>query len=157
MLSTRFTTLVGCTAPVQRASVATGAPLELVAAVSKAGGLGMIGAALTGLSSRTLAERLDRAHALTERPFGDPGACAPSPDSPGSRSIWTAPRFSKAATARPLQIRDLTSPAGRILVGMISHAYRGSTRVIDLYSLSLEQSPFFRTISISIARPASSC
>ena len=70
MLATRFTTLVGCAVPVQQAGMGAGAPPELAAAVSNAGGLGMIGAAINGLNVTTLAERLDRAQALTDRPFG---------------------------------------------------------------------------------------
>ena len=48
MLSTRFTKLVGCTIPIQLAGMgAVGLP-ELAAAVSQAGGLGMLGTARGG-------------------------------------------------------------------------------------------------------------
>jgi NAD(P)H-dependent flavin oxidoreductase YrpB (nitropropane dioxygenase family) len=43
---------------------------QLAAAVSEAGGLGMIGTAHPGLSVRTLTTLLDRTAALTTRPFG---------------------------------------------------------------------------------------
>src|SRR6266542_3389977 len=70
MLSTRFTELVGCAVPIQQAGMGAAAPPELAAAVSNAGGLGMIGAAQIGLNPTTLGHRLDRAHALTAQPFG---------------------------------------------------------------------------------------
>jgi len=46
------------------------APPELVAAVSEAGGLGMLGTAHPGLTPASLANRLDRLCALTDKPFG---------------------------------------------------------------------------------------
>jgi nitronate monooxygenase len=70
MLSTRFTKLVGCTIPIQLAGMgAVGSP-ELAAAVSEAGGLGMLGTARAGLNPTTLATLLDRTRQLTSRPFG---------------------------------------------------------------------------------------
>ena len=42
MLSTRFTRLVGCSVPVQQAAMGPVNTVELAAAVSDAGGLGMI-------------------------------------------------------------------------------------------------------------------
>ena len=70
MPSTRFTKLVGCTIPIQLAGMgAVGSP-ELVAAVSEAGGLGMLGTARAGLNPTTLATLLDRTRQLTSRSFG---------------------------------------------------------------------------------------
>ena len=43
MLATRFTELVGCTVPIQQAGMGVVAQPELAAAVSEAGGLGMVG------------------------------------------------------------------------------------------------------------------
>ena len=42
MLNTRFTELVGCSVPIQQAGMGAVAPPELAAAVSEAGGLGML-------------------------------------------------------------------------------------------------------------------
>ena len=70
MIATRFTGLVGCAAPVQQAGMGAVAPPELAAAVSEAGGLGMLGTARAGLSPATLAPLLDRVRALTAKPFG---------------------------------------------------------------------------------------
>ncbi|WP_439408216.1 NAD(P)H-dependent flavin oxidoreductase [Bradyrhizobium sp. DASA03076] len=70
MLSTRFTKLVGCTIPIQLAGMgAVGSP-ELAAAVSEAGGLGMLGTARAGLNPTTLAPLLHRTRELTRGPFG---------------------------------------------------------------------------------------
>jgi NAD(P)H-dependent flavin oxidoreductase YrpB (nitropropane dioxygenase family) len=70
VISTRFTELLGCTVPVQQAGMGALAPPELAAAVSEAGGLGMLGTARAGLSPATLAPLLDQTRARTSRPFG---------------------------------------------------------------------------------------
>lgn len=70
MISTRFTELVGCTLPIQQAGMGSVSPPELAAAVSEAGGLGMVGTARAGLAPATLASLLDRMRALAARPFG---------------------------------------------------------------------------------------
>jgi nitronate monooxygenase len=70
MITTRFTELVGCTIPIQQAGMGAVAPPELAAAVSEAGGLGMLGTAHPGLTAASLAKRLDRLRALTNKPFG---------------------------------------------------------------------------------------
>ena len=71
MLTTRFTELVGCTVPIQQAGMGAAAPPELAAAVSNAGGLGMLGTARSGAGTRPALERLlDQTRALTDRPFG---------------------------------------------------------------------------------------
>src|SRR5919112_409052 len=71
MLTTRFTELVGCEVPIQQAGMGAVSPPELVAAVSNAGGLGMLGRA--GWGGRKLANLnrlIDQVEALTGRPFG---------------------------------------------------------------------------------------
>jgi NAD(P)H-dependent flavin oxidoreductase YrpB (nitropropane dioxygenase family) len=70
MLTTRFTKLVGCEIPIQQAGMGAAAPPELAAAVSEAGGLGMLGTARAGLNPTTLAGLLDRTRELTNRTFG---------------------------------------------------------------------------------------
>jgi nitronate monooxygenase len=68
VLKTRFTELVGCNLPIQLAGMPGVCTVELVAAVSESGGLGMTAAPLT--PPRVLAAELDRLRALTKRPFG---------------------------------------------------------------------------------------
>jgi nitronate monooxygenase len=70
MTATRFTELVGCTVPIQQAGMGAVAPPELAAAVSEAGGLGMLGTARPGVTPATLADLLDKVHRLTNRAFG---------------------------------------------------------------------------------------
>ena len=70
MLTTRFTKLVGCEIPIQQAGMGAAAPPELAAAVSEAGGFGMLGTARAGLNPETLAKLLERTRALTNRAFG---------------------------------------------------------------------------------------
>jgi nitronate monooxygenase len=70
MITTRFTELVGCTVPIQQAGMGAASPPTLVAAVSEAGGLGMLGTARGGLTAITLADLLEQVRSLTDRPFG---------------------------------------------------------------------------------------
>lgn len=70
MITTRFTELVGCTVPIQQAGMGAASPPTLVAAVSEAGGLGMLGTARGGLTAITLADLLEQVRSLTGRPFG---------------------------------------------------------------------------------------
>jgi len=70
MLTTRFTKLVGCEIPIQQAGMGAASPPELAAAVSEAGGFGMLGTARAGLNPATLANLLDRTRTLTNRAFG---------------------------------------------------------------------------------------
>ena len=66
-LPTRFTRLVGCRVPIQLAPMGSGVVSpELAAAVSRAGGLGM----LQGRETRPLAERLDATAKLDGLPLG---------------------------------------------------------------------------------------
>ena len=71
VLITRFTELVGCAVPIQQAGMGAVSPPELAAAVSDAGGLGMVGTARWGGRQLPALERLlDDVLTLTDRPFG---------------------------------------------------------------------------------------
>ena len=70
MLATRFTELVGCTTPIQLAGMGAVATPGLAAAVSNAGGLGMLGTARPGLNISTLDKILGQLRDFTSRPFG---------------------------------------------------------------------------------------
>ena len=80
---TCFTELVGCEIPIQQAAFGT-LSVELVTAVSAAGGLGMIGAPLA--SADALSAAFDRIRAITDAPVGvnfvapffDPGRDGPA-------------------------------------------------------------------------------
>lgn len=63
----RFTELVGCDLPIQCAAMGGVATPELAAAVSNAGGLGMLAA---GRHSEDLLAQVMATQALTDRPFG---------------------------------------------------------------------------------------
>ena len=67
-MDTTFTNLVGCTAPIQLAGMGPVCSDELCAAVSEAGGLGMITVAAT--SPETLEGRLDHIRRLSSHPVG---------------------------------------------------------------------------------------
>src|SRR5215211_3943294 len=68
MLTTRFTALAGVEHPVVLGGMGTGTSAALVAAVSGAGGLGVLGA--THLSPQRLADEVAAIRAATDRPFG---------------------------------------------------------------------------------------
>jgi NAD(P)H-dependent flavin oxidoreductase YrpB (nitropropane dioxygenase family) len=71
MLTTRFTELVGCTVPIQQAGMGAASPPALAAAVSNAGGLGMVGTARWGAQIVPgLTTLLNEADALTNQPYG---------------------------------------------------------------------------------------
>ena len=71
MIATRFTELVGCTRyRSSRQAWGRAHHPELVAAVSEAGALGMLGTARPGLTPATLADLLERTRLLTDKPFG---------------------------------------------------------------------------------------
>src|SRR4051794_3907213 len=68
MLSTRFTTLLGVDHPVVLGGMGNGTSPALVAAVSAAGGLGILGA--THLPPARLVADIGAIRAATDRPFG---------------------------------------------------------------------------------------
>ena len=68
MLTTKFTTLVGCSVPVQQAGMGGVAMRELAAAVADAGGLGMLGG--VRLPAPFLTDVLDQLRKQTRGPFG---------------------------------------------------------------------------------------
>lgn len=67
MLTTPFCRQIGIEAPVLSVGFGTGAGPELVAAVSNAGGCGVLGG--TGMGG-LIAERIEQTRTLTDRPFG---------------------------------------------------------------------------------------
>ena len=68
MLRTRFTDLVGCTVPIQQSPMGSFARPRLAAAVSAAGGLGMV--VVTGEQQERIAKRLDEALEMSPGPIG---------------------------------------------------------------------------------------
>lgn len=68
MLQTRFTTLLGCSVPLQQAGMGAVATLPLALAVADAGGLGMLGGVM--VPPPALAETLDALAARTTGTFG---------------------------------------------------------------------------------------
>ena len=70
MIETDFTELVGCTVPIQQAGMGGVSPPELVAAVSEAGALGMLGMGRPGVTAETIVGLLAEVRALTDKPFG---------------------------------------------------------------------------------------
>jgi nitronate monooxygenase len=78
MIQTRFTALFGIDHPLLNAPMAGAATADLAAAVSAAGGLGMIGASLSG-GPDWLREQIRLVRARTDRPFGV-GLISSAPD-----------------------------------------------------------------------------
>lgn len=68
MLATRFTKLVGCTAPIQQAGMGALANQHLAAAVANAGGQGML--SWSGMPADKMAETLDELRKQTTGVFG---------------------------------------------------------------------------------------
>ena len=68
MLTTSFTTLVGCDLPIQMAAIGALANPDLIAAVSNAGGFGMVAAGRSNVGR--IPELVDQVKAKTDRPIG---------------------------------------------------------------------------------------
>jgi nitronate monooxygenase len=68
MLTTRFTTLVGCSVPIQQAGMADLSSPRLAAAVAEAGGLGMV--SVYGATPAQIAQVLDTVRGQTSGVFG---------------------------------------------------------------------------------------
>ncbi len=68
MLTTRFTEMVGCSVPIQQAGLGTLANPRLAAAVTNAGGLGMV--SVSGGTPDEIAKWLDTAREKTSGPIG---------------------------------------------------------------------------------------
>lgn len=107
-----ITQLVGCAVPIQQAGMGAASPPELAAAVSEAGGLGMLGTARAGLNMSTLAALLGQTRQLTSRPFG---VNLRSVTSSGSRlrvlRVRTSPNSSMQGCRRCFSTSAFTSPS----------------------------------------------
>ena len=138
MLKTRFTELVGCSVPIQQAGMGAVAPPELAAAVSEAGGLGMLGTARPGGHSvKGLSSLLDRLTALTARPFGVNFIVSPLglPDAPHRclRSCVTAAEAFQGEVVGETPQLDGTRVAVRRLDSLAVN--RGTTGLIEAMPL----------------------
>jgi nitronate monooxygenase len=90
MIRTRFTALMGIEHPILNAPMSGAATAELAAAVSAAGGLGMIGASLAG-GPDWLREQIRLVRARTDRPFGV-GFISSAPDTASLMEVVLAER-----------------------------------------------------------------
>src|SRR5215470_2347996 len=68
MIHTSVCDLLGITHPIVLGGMATGTSVPLVAAVSNAGGLGILG--VTGLSATQIRDQIAAIRAATDKPFG---------------------------------------------------------------------------------------
>src|SRR4051794_1302509 len=90
MITTRLCQLFGIDHPIINAPMAGAATAELAAAVSAAGGLGMIGASLSG-GPEWLREQIRQVRARTDRPFGV-GLISSAPDTAELMAVLLAER-----------------------------------------------------------------
>ncbi|MDB5583563.1 MAG: nitronate monooxygenase [Bradyrhizobium sp.] len=101
MLRTRVTDLLGIEHPIVQGGMMWVGRAELAAAVSNAGGLGLI-TALTQPSPDALRAEIDRCRAMTDKPFGVNLTLLPSmnaPDYPGFRRAITESGITIVETA----------------------------------------------------------
>ena len=88
VLCTRLCDVLGIEYPVLNAPMGGGdAPAELAAAVSNAGGLGLIGGTTMG-GAEWLVAQIRSARELTERPLGVGGSTLKKGQRPGSVLLW---------------------------------------------------------------------
>jgi nitronate monooxygenase len=96
-LETPLCSLLGCRFPVLSVGFAAGAGPELVAAVSNAGGFGVLGAA--GMPPELIRAELERTRGLTGRPFGINLIIAADPEYPDEDRDWFLSQIAAAGDA----------------------------------------------------------
>ena len=96
-LDTPLCSLLGCGFPVLSVGFALGAGPELVAAVSNAGGFGVLGAG--GMPPEVICAEVERARGLTGRPFGVNLIIAADPEHPDEDRDWFLSQIAAAADA----------------------------------------------------------
>jgi NAD(P)H-dependent flavin oxidoreductase YrpB (nitropropane dioxygenase family) len=124
VLRTRFTDLLGVEHPIVLGGMSSGTNVELVAAVSQAGGLGILG--VTGRSPEQIREAADAIRARTTRPFGlnlllfmvgsriDPAAV--------EAAIGSGARVLSTAWGDPAPYVSSAHAAGQIVMHMVATA-----------------------------------
>ena len=128
MFATRFTALVGVEHPVVLGGMGTGTSPALVAAVSAAGGLGVLGA--THLSPKRLTDDVEAIRAATDRPFGVNFLLAFVDEERFATALALRPAVLSFAWPWPEQ--DLASyfarahEAGALVMHMVSEAAEGA-------------------------------
>ncbi len=96
-LDTPLCSLLGCRFPVLSVGFSEGAGPELVAAVSNAGGFGVLGAA--GMGPELIPAEVERTRGLTSRPFGVNLIIAPDPEDPDGDREWFLSQIAAAGDA----------------------------------------------------------
>ena len=96
-LDTPVCALLGCRFPVLSVGFSAGAGPELVAAVSNAGGFGVVGAG--GMPPELIGAELERTRGLTGRPFGVNLIIAADPEYPDEDRDWFLSQIAAAADA----------------------------------------------------------
>ncbi|MEA2676185.1 MAG: hypothetical protein QOJ81_326 [Chloroflexota bacterium] len=109
-LSTPVCSLLGIGVPIVQAPIGSAATPELAAAVSNAGGLGML--AVTWLSVEGIAERVEATRALTDRPFGANLVLAFPYEDRLRRLLEMGVKIISTAWGDPSAVRSATTTAG---------------------------------------------
>ncbi|HEY8448843.1 MAG TPA: nitronate monooxygenase [Bacillota bacterium] len=125
-LSTRLCRLLGITYPIVQAGMGEIARAELAAAVSNAGGLGVIGAAY--FAPEDLRAEIRRVRALTDRPFGVNLLLWRRPDGSGFTE-WVEAQLDVVFSERP---PVLTTGLGNPGPAVVERAHALGMRVISL-------------------------
>ena len=124
MLRTRICDLLGIEHPVVLGGMGTGTNAALVASVSEAGGLGILGA--TGLPPDTLQAQVDAIRGATDRPFGLNYLLFTTAEANYAAALEAQPRVISTAWAWPHQdlksFFDRAHAAGALVMHMVSEA-----------------------------------
>ena len=122
MLRTRICDLLGIEHPVVLGGMGTGTNAALVAAVSEAGGLGILGA--TGLAPEPLRAEVDAIRRATDRPFGLNYLLFTAAEANYAAALEARPRVISTAWAWPHQdlkgYFDRAHEAGALVMHMVS-------------------------------------
>ena len=143
MFKTRITELLGIERPIVQGGMQNVGYAELAAAVSNAGGLGII-TALTQPSPEALQREIERCRALTDKPFGVNVTVFPSLISPDYEAFAHAAVESgvqiveTAGTAAVADVWEILRKAGCTIVHKctsVRHALSAERRGVDVISI----------------------
>lgn len=143
MLTTRITELLGIRHPIVQGGMQWVGRAELAAAVSNAGGLGIL-TALTQPTPEALRDEIERCKSLTDKPFGVNVTVFPTINPPDYKGYANAiveggvRIVETAGTPAVSEIWDIVKPAGAVILHKctsVRHALSAERKGVDAISI----------------------
>ena len=133
MLSTPLCDLLGIEHPIIQGPIGPWSTAELVAAVSKAGGLGSVGTTLQ--SAQAVRKQIARVRELTDRPFAVNFTSRPFNEEAFALTLQARPRIVSFALSDPGELVEQAHDAGILFmqqVPTVQQAQRAAQRGVDV-------------------------